>query len=87
MNKWKGITRKVMFVILALIVIVLIYDAYAISKGGTEASISSAVIVMTYNMPFATHSFVFCCGVLYGHLLWRMKPNKDTIAAGIDKIK
>jgi len=29
----------------------------------------------------------FVCGVLYGHLLWRMKPNKDTIANEIDKIE
>jgi hypothetical protein len=86
MNKWKSITGIVMFGILALVVAVLVYDAVAISKGGTEASISSIIINMSYTMPFATHIGVFFCGVLFGHLFWRMKPNKDTIKNNIDKI-
>jgi hypothetical protein len=86
MEKWKAITGKVMFLVIILVVLVLVYDAVAISKGGTEASISSIVINMTYTMPFATHITVFLCGVLFGHLFWRMKPNKDTIKNNIDKI-
>jgi hypothetical protein len=83
---YKKLTQKVMLAIVGAVVAVLIYDAYAISQGGTEASISSQLIVMSYTMPFATHMGVFLCGVLFGHLFWRMKPNKDTIKAGIDKL-
>ena len=83
---YKSVTKKVMAAIGAIIVFVLIYDAYAISKGGTEASISSMIINASYTMPFGTHFGVFCLGILFGHLFWRMRPNKDTIKNGIDKI-
>ncbi len=83
---WKGRTYLVMALILVAVLAVLIYDAIAIYHGGTEASISSIMINMAYTMPFATNFMSFLCGVLFGHLFWRMKPNKDTISNGIDKL-
>lgn len=74
-------------IIPALIVLVLIYDAVAIHFGGTEASISSLIITTSYKMPFMVFCISFASGVLCGHLWWRMLPNKDTVASGIDKIK
>ncbi len=82
---WKERTYIVMGLIIFAVLVVLIYDAVAIYHGGTEASISSIIINMTYTMPFATHFVVLIFGILFGHLFWRMKPNKDTIKNGIDK--
>ena len=63
----------------ALIILILIYDIFAIAIGGTEASISSLLIVAAYEMPFMTFMIGFFNGVLVGHLYWRMKSNKDTV--------
>jgi hypothetical protein len=46
---------------------------------GTEASISSIIIVASYELPIIPFAFGFLCG----HFFWRMKPNKDT--SKIDK--
>ena len=83
---WKNRTKIIMIIIPIIIVLILVYDAIAIYFGGTEASISSIIINISYTMPFATNFTSFMCGVLFGHLFWRMKPNKDTIANGIDKL-
>ena len=64
-----------------VIVVAILYDVYAIYVGGTEASISSAIIVWSYNMPLIP----FLAGVLCGHLFWRMRENKDTTVV-IDKV-
>lgn len=82
---WKKVTEKVMFSIIGLVIIILMYDAYAISQGGTEASISSAIIVLSYKQPLVPCLIGWFIGVLMGHLFWRMLPNKDTVE--IDKIK
>lgn len=78
MNKWKSITQLVIYLIVVMVVAVLVYDAVAISQGGTEASISSAIITASYQMPFMVFCVGFFNGLLAGHLFWRMKPNKDT---------
>lgn len=82
---YKIITQKVMLAIVAMVVAVLIYDAYAISQGGTEASISSQIIILSYKQPLVPALVGWFIGLLMGHLFWRMKLNKDTIANGIDK--
>lgn len=87
MIKWKNRTYIVMILIIMAIVAVLIYDALAVYFGGTEASISSIIINLSYEMPFMVLCIGFCTGVLFGHLFWRMKPNKDTTKNGVDKIK
>lgn len=80
----KGTTKIVTFAIIPLlIVLILIYDVYAIAIGGTEASISSLLIKSSYEMPFMVFCIGFFLGVLCGHIFWRMKGNKDTIK--IDK--
>jgi hypothetical protein len=63
-------------VILATLIILVGYDVYAIAVGGTEASISSMVIMFSYKMPMAT----FLAGFVCGHLFWRMRSNEDTKA-------
>lgn len=87
MNKWKSITQKVMMLIIVAIVLILVYDAIAIMNGGTEASISSAIIVMSYKHPSVVAFICLFTGILIGHLFWRMAPNKDTIESGIDKLE
>lgn len=75
----KNVTKKLTFIgIPLIIVIILIYDVYAIKVGGTEASISSLIIASSYEMPFMVFCIGFFLGVLAGHLFWRMRPNKDT---------
>jgi hypothetical protein len=66
-------TVTIIFMIL-IAVAIAIYDVIAIIYGGTEASISSHLIVWSYEFPAATFLFGFLCG----HLFWRMKGNKDT---------
>lgn len=87
MNKWKNYTLLVTLAIPLLIVIILIYDAFAVHFGGTEASISSLIINASYKMPFMVLCIGYFNGILHGHLFWRMRPNKDTIDSGIDNIK
>jgi len=76
----KDITKKVTFILIPLIVVlILLYDVYAISIGDTEASISSLVIRSSYEMPLMVFLIGNAIGILEGHLFWRMKRNKDTI--------
>lgn len=82
---YKKFTKILTFMIIPLIIIaILVYDAVAISGGGTEASISSLIITSAYQMPFLVFCLGFAPGVLVGHLFWRMKGNKDTRALGLD---
>lgn len=67
----KKITMMVLIAVFALLVL---YDVYAMSQGGTEASISSVIITYAYKMPM----FVFTIGFICGHLFWRMRQNTDT---------
>jgi len=76
-----NIKKMTLFFIIACIFVIIIYDVYAIYIGGTEASISSTIIVWSYNMPLVP----FAAGVLCGHLFWRMRENKDTTVV-IDKV-
>jgi hypothetical protein len=66
------------------ILAVLFYDIVAIHYGGTEASISSLLIVSAYKMPFLVLCIGLFVGILLGHLFWRMKGNKDTRELGLD---
>lgn len=83
---WKTKTKAVAGLIIFAIIAILIYDAVAIHFGGTEASISSLIIVNSYEYPFMVFCIGLFIGILAGHLFWRMKPNKDTIGNGIDKL-
>lgn len=77
--KLKEATRLLTFMIIpALVAAILIYDAIAIHYGGTEASISSLIIISSYQMPFMVFCIGFFMGLLFGHLFWRMRSNKDT---------
>lgn len=66
------------YVIILLILVVAIYDGYAIYKGGTEASISHVILIWTYKYPPVT----FVLGYLMGHLTWRIRDTKDTKELG-----
>lgn len=81
---WKKLTGNVVLGIVALVVIVLVYDAVAIMNGGTEASISSLIITLSYRQPLIPAIIGWFIGLLMGHLFWRMLPNKDTVE--IDKL-
>jgi hypothetical protein len=75
----KNTTKILTFgIVPAIVLAILIYDVYAIAKGGTEASISSILIVSAYKMPFMVYMIGLFNGILVGHLFWRMRPNKDT---------
>lgn len=84
MNKWKNYTLLVTLAIPLLIVVILIYDAFAVHFGGTEASISSLIINASYKMPFMVFCIGFFMGVLSGHLFWRMRGNEDTKKINLD---
>lgn len=56
----------------------LIYDIYAISKGGTEASISFMMYSWAYKYPIFTFSCGFFPGVLVGHFFWRIRDTEET---------
>lgn len=84
---YKKLTQIVMLMIIALIVIVLVYDAFAISQGGTEASISSAIIKLSYKQPLVPLLIGWFVGLLFGHLFWRMKGNEDTKELNLDNNK
>jgi hypothetical protein len=68
---WKKIT--VIFIV-TMFVSIAVYDVIAIVGGGTEASISSTMIVWSYRFPL----FPFLMGLICGHLFWRLKSNPDT---------
>ncbi len=72
MNKEKIIQITKAFTITVFVLIAL-YDFWAMSKGDTEASISHAMIVWSYNYPI----FTFAFGVLCGHLFWRVRGTKE----------
>lgn len=52
-----------------LLIAVIVYDVWAMAKGGTDGSISHTIIVWSYNYPIMT----FAMGVLCGHLFWRVR--------------
>ena len=75
----KNTTKIVTFFgIPLLILLVLLYDTYAIYVEGPDASISALIIKSSYEMPFMVFCIGFFLGVLSGHLFWRMKPNSMT---------
>ncbi len=75
----KDMTKLVTFGIIPLLVLaVLGYDVYAIYVGKSEASISSLIIKLSYEMPFFVYLIGLFNGILVGHLFWRMKRNEDT---------
>jgi hypothetical protein len=75
----KTTTKLVTFAIIPLLIfLVLAYDVYAIYLGTSEASISSLIISLSYEMPFMVYLIGLANGILVGHLFWRMKRNKDT---------
>lgn len=59
--------------ILSVVVIALVYDVYALTSSGAEATISSRIIVLSRD--YLIIPFLF--GMLMGHLFWRMDSNKD----------
>ena len=74
---WKKYTA--IFISLTFVSIV-IYDALALSGGGTEASISHMLIVWSYKFPVLTFAF----GFTMGHLFWRVRstPQLDLVDKG-----
>ena len=71
--------KLTIWIIISTLVILIGYDAFVVLTEGTEASISSIIIVASYELPIIP----FAVGFLCGHFFWRMKSNKDT--SKIDK--
>lgn len=68
MKKEKVINITKMFCAL-FVVIAIVYDVWSMAMAGTEGSISHTLIVWSYDYPIMT----FACGVLMGHLFWRVR--------------
>jgi hypothetical protein len=64
--------QKTMIFIVSTLVLIGIWDVYAIVFGGKEASISHVMIEWGYEYP----SFTFLIGFAMGHLFWRMRTTK-----------
>lgn len=60
------------FCVLAL-AIILGYDAWVFSRGGTESTISYVIYEWSYDYPFGA----FLAGFVCGHLFWQMKKPKE----------
>lgn len=56
----------------------LVYDIYAISNGGTEASISYMMYEWSYKYPIFTWSMGFIPGLFVGHFWWRIRDTDGT---------
>lgn len=54
--------------IVAIIVLIAIWDVYVLVWGGPESSISHIMINWAYDYPV----FSFVMGFVMGHLFWRM---------------
>lgn len=75
----KNKTATFIVSLLAIVtVLIAVYDVWAISKGGTEASISHLLFVWSYKYPMFTWLAGFTPGVLVGHLFWRIRDTAET---------
>lgn len=74
MKKW-GIGTGA--ILAAVVILIAVYDVIAIMLGGKEASISSNLIVWSYEYPSVPFLIGFVIGYVGGHLFWRMKPNRN----------
>lgn len=62
--------KKVTSLVIILTIILLgLFDAFAIYQGGTAASISHTIVEWSYNYPAFTFAFGFLCG----HFFWRVR--------------
>ena len=59
-------------------VLIAVYDVWAISKGGTEASISHLIFVWSYKYPMFTFMAGLISGILIGHLFWRLRDTEES---------
>lgn len=77
-----GIKKKTaIFVIVSIALFLLswlIYDIYAISEGGTEASISFMIYSWSYKYPVFTFFAGFGPGFLAGHFFFRIRDSIKT---------
>lgn len=56
----------------------IVYDVYAISAGGTEASISFMMYEWSFKYPIFTLACGFFPGLLMGHFFWRIRDTEGT---------
>jgi hypothetical protein len=66
--------QKTILVIALTVFLLIVWDIYAILIGGKESSISSVMVVYSYDYPIIPFLF----GVLCGHFFWRLRANRDT---------
>ena len=58
--------------IISVTVLVIAFDVYVYTRGGTDATVSWAIFSVSYRHPMIP----FSVGVLCGHLFWQMKPKQ-----------
>jgi hypothetical protein len=76
---WKSKTTIFVFVSIGIFLLSwLVYDIFAISGGGTEASISFMIYEWSYKYPIFTWLCGFGPGVLVGHFFWRIRDTDRT---------
>lgn len=64
--------------IIVFFVVWLVYDVYAISEGGTEASISFMMYEWAYKYPIFTWFMGFIPGLFVGHFFFRIRDTETT---------
>ena len=62
------------WVIIGLFVVaIIVFDVYALVKGGEAMTISAYLISLSYEQPIVPFILGFAVGMLGGHLFWRVK--------------
>jgi hypothetical protein len=64
---------RTMFFIIAVVVLIIGWDAYTILSNGVETSISQVMIDWAYDYPV----FSFSMGFVMGHLFWKISQPKN----------
>ena len=60
-------------IVMAAIFLLIIYDIYAYSQGGQEATLSFLIYSQSFEHPLIP----FATGVLCGHFFWNLKRKKE----------
>lgn len=67
-----SVKKTTQIFIVAIFVVIFVYDFYAWVAGGTESTVSWQIFEFSYKTP----AFTFGMGFIMGHLFWQMKGQK-----------
>lgn len=68
-----NLKKTTFLVLMSSLILLILWDLYAVYVGGDEATISNLILVGTYRYPFVS----FLAGFICGHLFWRANDTKD----------